>query len=137
MFEIFSWKSILKNYMNNSKKDFFSLFLFQGLFSSLFCSLDIFRNSCLANHLHFRIYLPQFDFKPTQSPWSFSIKRLYLSSANSFSTALRNREGSFTAEGRRHDVQGGDGGVLLQNLLQDLLTDGDVLLDIRSPGRMS
>ena len=62
---------------------------------------------------------------------------LYLSSASSFSTALRTREDSFTAEGRRHDVQGGDGGVFLQKLLQDLLTDGDVLLDIRSPGRMS
>ena len=41
---------------------------------------------------------------------------LYLSSANSFSTALRNREYSFTAEGRRQDVQCEDRGVLLQKL---------------------
>lgn len=60
---------------------------------------------------------------------------LYLSSANSFSTALRNREDSFTAEGRRQDVQCGDRGVLLQKLLQDFLTYGDLFINIRSPGR--
>ena len=132
-YRIFFLKVFCKT-TQTTANDFFNLFSFQGLFSSLF-SLDIFRNSCLTNHLHFLIYLPQFDFKPTQSPWSCSIKRLYLSSANSFSTALQNREDSFTAEGRRQDVQCGDRGVLLQKLLQDFLTYGDLFINIRSPGR--
>ena len=116
MLEIFSCKNVLKNYMNNSKKDFFNLFPFQGLFSFssfllIFLEIAVWLTTSTSLFTYRSLILNPHNLLEA----ALSKDCSYLSSANSFSTALRNREDSFITEGRRHDVQCGDRGVFPQN----------------------